>query len=155
MTKTPNTGVDQSTVAVIKFPQADGRIIHGTLTCALDSQTPGKRCVLVEGSLGFLEIQWCVFFFVFMWSEIPKDLMLMRIVTCRATYRPESISYSTWKSIAEYNSGSVTPDKSESISFATRPGLFSCSFLVIISPVTDHPTLFVRRRSLGIHLGGR
>lgn len=83
-----------------------------------------------------------------------ENLTLILVVACRATYRPESISYSTWKSIGDYNSGSQTPDKSESISFATRPGSFSCSVLSLISPVTDCSKSCVRRRSLGIHLGG-
>lgn len=57
MTKT-KSGVDAHTVAVIQFPQPNGKILHGTLTTALDSQTPKFRSVLVQGSKGFLEIQW-------------------------------------------------------------------------------------------------
>jgi predicted dehydrogenase len=56
MTKLVPSGVDASTVAVIQFPQEDGRILHGTLTTALDAQTTPGRAVLVQGSKGFLEV---------------------------------------------------------------------------------------------------
>lgn len=56
MTKLVPSGVDASTVAVIQFPQEDGRILHGTLTTALDAQTTPKRSVLVQGSKGYLEV---------------------------------------------------------------------------------------------------
>ncbi|KAK4699161.1 hypothetical protein P7C70_g7104, partial [Phenoliferia sp. Uapishka_3] len=93
------TGVDHSTVAAIQFPQEDGRIVHGTLTTGLEAQTTPSRVVVVQGSKGFLEIQW-------------------------ATYRPESFSYSAWETEAAYGgmeSINQAP-KTESFSFGDRPG---------------------------------
>lgn len=59
MTKS-SSGVDCSTVAVIQFPQADGRIVHGTMTCAMDVLTPPGRVAVVQGSKGYLEVEWFV-----------------------------------------------------------------------------------------------
>lgn len=97
MTKT-FTGVDCSTIAVIQFPQPDGRVVHGTLTTSQDSQTPHGRVSVVQGNLGYLEVQW-------------------------ATYRPERIVYKSWKTEEAVAEGGK-PDKEESFSFVPRPGEF-------------------------------
>ncbi|ORY88343.1 NAD-binding protein [Leucosporidium creatinivorum] len=95
MTKT-FTGVDCSTIAVIQFPQPDGRVVHGTLTTSQDSQTPHGRVSVVQGNLGYVEVQW-------------------------ATYRPEGLVYKSWKTEEEYAEGGK-PEKEESFSFVPRPG---------------------------------
>lgn len=59
MTKT-GSGVDASTIAAIQFPQTDGRVLHGTLTTGLTAQTTPGRVVVAYGTLGYLEIHWCV-----------------------------------------------------------------------------------------------
>lgn len=57
MTKT-FTGVDCSTIATIQFPGPDGKPLHGTMTCAQDAQSPHKRVSVVQGTKGFIEVQW-------------------------------------------------------------------------------------------------
>lgn len=55
MTKT-SSGVDASVVAAIEFKQEDGRIVQGTFTAAQDRHSIEHRCVLVQGSKGFIEV---------------------------------------------------------------------------------------------------
>ncbi|GAA6060466.1 hypothetical protein JCM10212_000894 [Sporobolomyces blumeae] len=96
MTKT-ESGVDASTVAVIEFPQEDGRIVHGTMTAALDRQSAHGRVLYVQGSKGYLETQW-------------------------PTFRPKSFRYKAWDSVEDFGAGDKPPSKSETFSFEDRPG---------------------------------
>ncbi|GAA5843426.1 hypothetical protein JCM3766R1_002947 [Sporobolomyces carnicolor] len=96
MTKTPS-GVDASTVAVIEFPQDDGRTVHGTFTAAQDRQSEHSRVLIVQGSLGYLETQW-------------------------PTYRPKSLRYKAWDSPEDYASGEKEPTESKEFEFEPRPG---------------------------------
>ncbi|KAM0746128.1 NAD-binding protein [Meredithblackwellia eburnea MCA 4105] len=94
------TGVDYSTVAAIQFPQPDGRIVHGTLTTGLDAQVTHKRCVVVQGTLGYLEI------------EEPAP-------------RPHTFSYYAWDTPLDYaprGSHPGPPSKTEKFDFSNLPG---------------------------------
>ncbi|GAA5950231.1 hypothetical protein JCM21900_003517 [Sporobolomyces salmonicolor] len=90
-----SSGVDASTVAVIEYPQPDGRIIHGTLTAAQDRQSH-DRILLAQGSLGYLEAHW-------------------------PTYRPASFTYKAWAT-PEDLANNTEPVRSETFSFEPRPG---------------------------------
>ncbi|GAA6030810.1 hypothetical protein JCM8097_008887 [Rhodosporidiobolus ruineniae] len=91
-----DSGVDRSTVAVIDFPQPDGRVVPATLRCAQDCQSAHNRIVLVQGTKGYLEVEW-------------------------ATYRPSAFSYKAWDSPEDYADGEKEP-KTERFSFEPRPG---------------------------------
>ncbi|GAA6017496.1 hypothetical protein JCM11491_006843 [Sporobolomyces phaffii] len=96
MTKT-STGVDASSVAVIEFPQEDGRVVQGTLTAAQDRQSAHSRVLLVQGSLGYLETQW-------------------------PTFRPKSLHYRAWDTAEDFAAGEKEPSKTEQFEFEPRPG---------------------------------
>ena len=51
-------GVDASSVAIIKFPQPNGRVVHGTLNAGASSVSPKNRVVLIKGSKGFIQLDW-------------------------------------------------------------------------------------------------
>ncbi|BGO94997.1 hypothetical protein NBRC10512_006538 [Rhodotorula toruloides] len=96
MTKT-TSGVDASVVAAIEFAQADGRIVHGTLTTAQDRQTAHSRCSLIQGSLGYIEVAF-------------------------PTYRPRSLTYYRWANEGDLGDPTVKPVESETFEFEPRPG---------------------------------
>ncbi|GAA5968642.1 hypothetical protein JCM11641_007709 [Rhodosporidiobolus odoratus] len=98
MVKT-ESGVDQSTVAVIEFPQPgkDGQVVQATLTCAQDRESSRNRVVLVQGTKGYLEVQ-------------------------AGTYRPAGFTYHAWDSEEDYGTETKEATKTETYSFAQRPG---------------------------------
>ncbi|GAA5984692.1 hypothetical protein JCM10908_003462 [Rhodotorula pacifica] len=94
LTKT-SSGVDASVVASIGFKQADGRIVHGTLTTAQDRQTTPSSCVLVQGQLGYIEVAF-------------------------PTYRPRKFTVYRYDSEEKFADLEVEP-KTEEHTFEPRP----------------------------------
>nr|UXV25320.1 A0956 protein [Curvibasidium rogersii] len=95
----PSTGVDAVTTAVVQFPQADGRIVHGTMSTSL-SVPSNPNVATLTGTKGFLNI-------------------------AGPTYRPTSFSYSGWESEEAYDDFGL--DKSKIVKtggedFSVRPG---------------------------------
>ncbi|GAA5880922.1 hypothetical protein JCM16303_005176 [Sporobolomyces ruberrimus] len=96
MTKT-STGVDASVVATIKFVQANGKVVHGTMTAAQNAQSAHSRVLYVQGSHGFMETQW-------------------------PTFRPSSFRYEAWDSPEDYAAGDKPPTRADRFEFGSRPG---------------------------------
>ncbi|GAA6046697.1 hypothetical protein JCM3770_003122 [Rhodotorula araucariae] len=92
-----STGVDASVVAGLTFQQADGRLVHGTLTCAQDRQTSPDRCCYIQGSHGYIEVAF-------------------------PTYRPRSFTYHAWDSTEAYGDPTTQATRSETFEFEPRPG---------------------------------
>lgn len=88
-------GVDHSSMAIIEFPQPNGKIIQGSLTSSL-IQTP-RRVVVAQGSKGILEVLYDG--------------------SC-----PPSFSYSAWDSDADYATCGRAPAKTESFDFSKPLG---------------------------------
>lgn len=89
-------GADASTLAIIKFTQESGDIVHGILNCSMTRRTNERRAVIVECSKGFLEIEW-------------------------AAYRPEAIAWKVFASI-DAMQNSEQPIVNERLEFSSRPG---------------------------------
>lgn len=95
MTKT-TSGVDASVVASIGFKQEDGRVVHGSFITAQDRQTTPQRCVLVQGSKGYIEVAF-------------------------PTYRPRSFTVNSFDSVEHLADLDARP-KTETFEFEPRPG---------------------------------
>lgn len=52
------SGADLESVAIIQFPQPDGRIVHGTMSCSMERRTVERRAVVIECEKGHIEIAW-------------------------------------------------------------------------------------------------
>lgn len=95
----PSTGVDAVTTAVVQFPQADGRVVHGTMSTSL-SVPSNPSVVTITGTKGFIAI-------------------------AGPTYRPTSFSFTAWESEEAYDDFGLDKSKVAKTGgedFTVRPG---------------------------------
>lgn len=90
-------GTDHETSATIRFRQPNGSDVLGVLTTAVGTHRTDDRVVQIHGTKGYINVAF-------------------------PAYRPERISYASWKSTQAFKEDADKPDKAETIDFTDRPG---------------------------------